>query len=710
MEGTGIQAHVNNKSCVESCALHCRHASVGERPSRVEQSEALWQRQMSAPGQGGASEQTTNAGTTQLPRASQLNRWQVACAHLHRLISAADVGHSDGDTNSCSIARRNPRLVSFLAGMLCLDPEERLTPLKALVHPFFGEVFPFAVPLAAAADVLKPVPSSTTTSGLARATSVRHASAGAVVPIPRGLPVPVMAGETGNIAIPQHYFSTLGNLTHQTMARKWVEGHGVLGMEAPGDPTTPAHPPKPAETSQISCTASQVGVTHRESAVMYQNSERCTLTRPSGAAVAPSFAAQADRCASIPALHRGPLHSAVPSPAFSPGPSHLTGTLVASVCPSRSPYDEGGRPCGPRSLLLHADREHLTREPKLRAGVGAIETTRCTKNITAANVPSKRRNRFLSAANVAALTPGLALTNEDSRLNARRTPRPQNGKQTDHEPSPPLESTCASLCRPSTDQVHDAPIPSPPAASFSGRATRPDPRQRNRFLTPAVLAKLNPDVAERIMATAEVPTQGAKAIVGVASVTKEHEGRAFKNITRAKRSLEAACANYDLQGPNTGGASATTPRQTRGELQTSRAEGSNCRRKRPREGESTKDRCGDGDVLLPPTATPHEATTAASCVSRQDDSRRRPKRSCVGEPIYSGVELAKESHVSRKRGGERRPTTSFDGDSTNSDAELATESHGTVTTARRSTTPRRAAVISAATTRRMLDESEFPQR
>ena len=53
-------------------------------------------------------------------------------------------------SGSSSTARRNPRLLSLLAGLLCLDPDERLTPLQALSHPFFDEVLPFALPTATA--------------------------------------------------------------------------------------------------------------------------------------------------------------------------------------------------------------------------------------------------------------------------------------------------------------------------------------------------------------------------------------------------------------------------------------------------------------------------------------------------------------------------------------------------------------------------------
>ncbi|CAM9555400.1 unnamed protein product, partial [Discosporangium mesarthrocarpum] len=38
-------------------------------------------------------------------------------------------------------------LLDLLTGLLHLDPDERLTPHQALMHPFFGKVFPFSATL-----------------------------------------------------------------------------------------------------------------------------------------------------------------------------------------------------------------------------------------------------------------------------------------------------------------------------------------------------------------------------------------------------------------------------------------------------------------------------------------------------------------------------------------------------------------------------------
>ncbi|CAN0088885.1 unnamed protein product [Ectocarpus sp. 8 AP-2014] len=41
--------------------------------------------------------------------------------------------------------QKNKRLLSLISGLLRYDPDERLTPAQALAHPFFGETLPFAV-------------------------------------------------------------------------------------------------------------------------------------------------------------------------------------------------------------------------------------------------------------------------------------------------------------------------------------------------------------------------------------------------------------------------------------------------------------------------------------------------------------------------------------------------------------------------------------
>lgn len=101
----------------------------------------------------------------------------VAHAHLSRLLGAAGAlspppvsgrtaeatGSGGGASGECErrskaqvyrprprrsgsrVAVQDPRLLSFLAQLLCYDPDKRLTPLQALAHPFFAEALPFPV-------------------------------------------------------------------------------------------------------------------------------------------------------------------------------------------------------------------------------------------------------------------------------------------------------------------------------------------------------------------------------------------------------------------------------------------------------------------------------------------------------------------------------------------------------------------------------------
>eukprot|EP00903_Cladosiphon_okamuranus_P007007 g6817.t1 len=73
---------------------------------------------------------------------------QMVCAFGPMPLRRFRVGHffSEYYAQDQSIkvgTSQNLRLLSLLAGMLSFDPDERLTPLQALAHPFFGEALPF---------------------------------------------------------------------------------------------------------------------------------------------------------------------------------------------------------------------------------------------------------------------------------------------------------------------------------------------------------------------------------------------------------------------------------------------------------------------------------------------------------------------------------------------------------------------------------------
>ena len=180
-EGLGQQANFDRtargSSCDGCCAQRCRRPGRNSDGSAPPQA-AAGRRVLGSAGSAG------NSGN------------RVAHAHLSRLISAAGAalsplpGSADASSISSSaperdhrqqgnprvskplprrfasstagVARQNPRLLSLLAGMLSFNPDERLTPLQALAHPFFGEALPFTdlpqATTAAAAEHLRKAP------------------------------------------------------------------------------------------------------------------------------------------------------------------------------------------------------------------------------------------------------------------------------------------------------------------------------------------------------------------------------------------------------------------------------------------------------------------------------------------------------------------------------------------------------------------------
>ncbi|CAM9454054.1 unnamed protein product, partial [Scytosiphon promiscuus] len=74
------------------------------------------------------------------------------CRHRSKAKLHAPRPKRSGFTTS-QVARQDPRLLNFLARLLCYNPDERLTPLQALAHPFFGEALPFPVLQPATASI-----------------------------------------------------------------------------------------------------------------------------------------------------------------------------------------------------------------------------------------------------------------------------------------------------------------------------------------------------------------------------------------------------------------------------------------------------------------------------------------------------------------------------------------------------------------------------
>lgn len=152
--GNGNRGQIGGQYCSGSCAKRCRLPDQNVKTSG--KSQAAETGKYPPRHRGTAFPKVRNEAT-----APELPSWQVAHARLCRLIRAADAdaaaaaaggssrsgGSSEHGPRSPGIARRHPHLLSFLAGMLCFDPDERLTPLQALAHPFFSEVLPFTMPV-----------------------------------------------------------------------------------------------------------------------------------------------------------------------------------------------------------------------------------------------------------------------------------------------------------------------------------------------------------------------------------------------------------------------------------------------------------------------------------------------------------------------------------------------------------------------------------
>lgn len=541
-------------TCERSCTLLFHHASVGKGSSKVEKSAGLQQR-------------------TGQAQASKPHRWQVAYAHLQRLISAADFGRSSGGRNRFSIARIDPRLLSFLAGMLCLDPDERLTPIQALVHPYFSEVFPFVIPLGSVDDARKAEAAPTARHDFARtspAVPVSHASAGEALPVPRGSVALALPGKKKSIV------ASLGTLVLKTVIAKGnIGGRGVRDTKYQQGVTTLANMSTSVKVPSYSGNASAVIIGAHESTGAHQNSNKGTPTRSCGATPAPTPALRVEKQTTTTTLNRARRTSAPPLSVYSPGSCHHAGTLIASVFHSKIPASEAS------PTTLH-----------LEAAAGTVDTARGTTNIlhgvdaADATLLSIRQSRFIAAAKR-----GLAQGPQYSSFEATGAPGPPNGRN--QQSTPPCLPGWP-LCVPTTNRAHDALTPLPPVASIT---SRDETRQRNRYLTSAVLAKLNPRVARQV-------TVGA-------AMNHEHLGRDNK-ITEAKQSR----------------------------CQQASTAGSDSRRKKAK---LTNEKLEHVIVDGTPAATPHPA--AASIESSQG--------SCVGEPVYSDTELANKGyHVSSQRGGE----------------------------------------------------------
>lgn len=487
----GSRSQIGGQSCSGSCAKRCRlpdlNLKTGGKSRAAETGKYLPRHR------GTAFPRVRNEAS-----APELPSWQIAHARLCRLIRAADAdastaeggssksgGSSEHGPRSPGIARRHPHLLSFLAGMLCFDPDERLTPLQALAHPFFSEVLPFTMPAPRAlganpkiAKVEGParassVASTPGASGVERlgkdSTTARPCDSKVVIPLGKSwgdmiklsssLPRPLPTNGT-----PNQLRSAVGSIFQNSVSDS-----------APAKPLSAAtqdRPVVPSENAELShdgntsspAVSGMRGVKNVGStpltrladtaeAVARRSSVAVQVHHPEGGCSngasrngKPTMTRRPNRYLNTPRLPRSspgiPLSHVRPEAGSAPGVSIKVSTgkpeiTLRHVSNVNSECHRGGEGCHPRSDTSSAP------EPSV----------------------SQRDGH-----------PNFSLLSEyESRVS-------QSGQRTEGA------------------NITSAPTPAPAAPANPGR------RPRNRFLTPATLAKLNPGLRDKIaeaMASAE---------------------------------------------------------------------------------------------------------------------------------------------------------------------------------------------------------------
>ena len=479
-----------DQSCSGSCVQKCRSSNLlaGTFQSGNDQG-------------GGIGESLPVRRSAIFPRvkessASQRPSWQVAHTHLRRLFGAAEVAapaEKEGFSISGSrgIARRNPHLLSFLAGMLCFDPDERLTPLQALAHPFFSELLPFTVPITPAArevpkvamakGAIQRAPSKASDNGTP---GVRYSVSESTMASRCDYSVNFSAGKSWgdtpklSSSLPRP-FPTFGRPINQ-----------------PG----PAFGPDYQDSGYVSAQPNPDSAVTRGSTLMFpyaHNKETLTGVTISSSAlvgtrdarnISPTPLSRLAETAVVIA-RRGSNTSSADAQTASHRNLHLNAPLAAASTsgPARPETSDirHGAPTG-RALVASRASSAESAVPYSSEARVCDREDNCWSNIPSSVAPAmSRRDGYLK-------TPLLAES-------ARRA------SSIDASP----EITLAP-----EDVMKGADIPSTltsgqvePAAVKRGKCVAPPVvRRRNRFLTPATLAKLNPALRDRIteaMASAE---------------------------------------------------------------------------------------------------------------------------------------------------------------------------------------------------------------
>lgn len=484
--GNGNRGQIGGQSCSGSCAKRCRLPDQNSKTSG--NSQAAETGKYLPRHRGTEFPKVRNDAT-----APELPSWQVAHARLCRLIRAADAdaaaaaaggssrsgGSSEHGPRPPGIARRHPHLLSFLAGMLRFDPDERLTPLQALAHPFFSEVLPFTMPepraLGAIPKIAKlegpaqaaTVASSPGVSGMGslgkNSTKARPCDGEVVIPVKKSwgdmiklsssLPRPLPTN-----GIPNQLRSTVGSIFQDSVS----DSASVKPLPV-ATRNRPVVPSENTEISQDGNTSSSAisgmrGVRNAGSTQLARLADTAeAVARRSSVAVQvhyreggcsngassnnkPTITRRPNRYLNAPHLPGVPLSPVRPETGSAPGVSIKVSTSKPEV-PLR-PVSDANPDCH-------------------RYGGGCRRDT--------SNAPEA------------------TVTQRDGQLNPSLLT--EYGSRVSH-PGQRTEGTKITL----------APTTAPAATANPGR------RPRNRFLTPATLATLNPDLRDKIaeaMASAE---------------------------------------------------------------------------------------------------------------------------------------------------------------------------------------------------------------
>lgn len=494
-----------DSSCKGSCAHICRSPALRNRLSPGEETQTA--RKIVTPMAVARRPASAFTGCPAGRSAGAKPEWHVAYEHICRLMNAADAPteaqgaqlaepaeristsrSGSGSSSGSSSARRNPRLVSLLAGLLSFDPDKRLTPFQALAHPFFGEALPFAVPLAA-----ERVPQMTASdrkwaaSSLAQRPSVPSAERSS-------------HGVTAARGCEENRRPTGDGLWSQTFE---PTAFTLARPVALSGPYQPERPPPSSYSGGADGGHQALETAPPESNGRGPDQNNAELS-------APRVPASQARSTTLP---RPMYASSTPCSDMPPLSSSPTNTRNLREADRLGKYE----------FLAKTD------DGDTREGDGASRPSEISR---VAVVPLPRKNRFLNALILAGLKPGLR-----QELPAAET------------------DTSSVLPRVSSERQPEAPQTRPDTAvgrSEDEVATTPGRRRPNRFLSPATMAKLHPDLVKRdakTTAAAEVEratTEVERATTEVEQAPKKTGGGTAAAVVETTPTISGAAATKKL--------------------------------------------------------------------------------------------------------------------------------------------------------------------